>query len=154
MKKLVHGLLILTVFAVTIGAGACGGTGTSPSPTPAQTTGPASVPALSPTATGTTAGALATVGSTVYTNRCANCHGDSGQGRTAPAVIGSGAQMAKYNTAGGLYSKISTTMPPNAPGSLPASDYLSVTTYLLVENDYVNNGSQISSGQLDNIPLR
>ncbi len=132
---------------MVIAASACG-SGTSPTP-------PGTSSTVSPGQTGAaTAGTLAAAGRTVYTGRCAGCHGDNGQGRTGPAVIGSGAQLAKYNTAGGLYDKISTTMPATAPGSLSSQDYLSVTAYLLVQDGYVGNDTQLTAGQLDGIPLK
>ena len=164
MAKIFERLALLLMASFVVILSACGGTsstpqvvqptppsvGTSPVPPP----GPGGVPALSPTAAISTAGGFATVGQTVFAARCQVCHGDQGQGRTAPAVIGVGANIARYNTAGGLYNFISTTMPMNAPGSLSAQDYLSVTSFILVQNNLVKAETPISQEQLDNIKLK
>ena len=96
---------------------------------------------------------MATVGKAVFSGKCAGCHGDQGQGRTAPAVIGTGANLAKYNTGKGLYDFVNASMPMNAPGSLSSQDYLGVTSYLLVQNNYVRGETPISNGLLDAIRL-
>lgn len=162
MGKIINRFSLLIAITLVFALSACGGTSTSTPPitSPAatastsQTTGPSGVPALSSTAAVTTAGQLATPGKTVFATRCSGCHGDQGQGRTAPAVIGTGANLAKYSNAGGFYRFISTSMPGNAPASLSAQDYLSVTSYILVQNNLVKSETPVSAGQLDNIKLQ
>jgi len=154
MKKITSRILLTIVIGISlVFTGACGSPGpaSSPAATPGQTqqTAPATTASNGPTA-----GELATAGKTVFAGKCAGCHGDQGQGRTAPAVIGAGANLAKYNTGKGLYDFVSTNMPQNAPGSLSQPDYLNVTSYLLVENNYVNSRTSISTDTLGTVSLQ
>ncbi len=110
-------------------------------------------PAAAPTAAGPTAGQLADQGKLVFARHCAKCHGDQGQGVTAPANIGPNAQLEKYKTAKGLYDYVSTLMPNDAPGSLSPQEYLQVVSYLLVENNFVKPDTPINPNTLDSIPL-
>jgi cytochrome c len=115
----------------------------------ATTTTPATT-----TPAGSTFGSLSQAGQTVFTNVCTVCHGASGQGGTGPALIGSGSNLAKYNTAKGLLDFISTAMPQNAPGSLSHPDYLSVLSYLLVQNNFASPTTAFNEGDLANIALK
>ncbi len=109
----------------------------------------------SPPATATqTFGQLADAGRSVFASRCAQCHGDNGQGLNAPAVIGSNANLGKYNTAQGLLDYIDVTMPFNAPGSLSSQEYSNVLGFLLVQNNYVSASTAFDSNQLKNILLK
>jgi mono/diheme cytochrome c family protein len=133
--------------------------GAFPSPTPSATltpvVGPPSgIPALSPTATVTTAGQLAITGQSVYAKSCASCHGDQGKDGKSAALIGTAANLGKYKTAAGLNQFISLSMPMNSPGRLSAQDYLSATSYLLVQNNLVKAEVSISAGQLNAIKLQ
>ncbi len=110
-------------------------------------------PAAAPTAAGPTAGQLADQGKAVFASHCAKCHGDQGQGVTAPANIGPTAQLQKYNTAKGLYDYVSTLMPNDAPGSLSQQEYLQVVSYLLVQNKFVTPNTPIIPDTLQSIPL-
>lgn len=123
---------------------ACGG----------STGNPAAAPTLPPAASGPTAGQLAEAGKTVYATKCARCHGDKGQGVTAPPNIGLQAQLGKYNTGQGLYVYVSSSMPQDAPGRLSPQEYLQVVSYLLVENGYVKPEMPIDPNNLQSIPLR
>jgi mono/diheme cytochrome c family protein len=120
---------------------------TSPSP---QTGTPASPTA---SAAGLTFGQLANTGQTIYTNSCALCHGDSGQGGTASSIIGARANLQKYNTAQGLFDYIRTNMPASAPGSLPLDKYQQVMGYLLVQNNFVQSNTPFAADQLSTIQL-
>jgi len=138
--------LVIIVFILALAA-------LSVSCTPAAAT--LTTPATSPTATSTgpTFGQLAEAGRTVYMNSCALCHGQNGQGATAPAVIGSSANLQKFNSARGLLDYISTTMPATAPGSLSPQNYLNVLGFLLLQNNYVPDNTTFDSSQLDTIQL-
>ncbi len=103
---------------------------------------------------GQTFGQVADTGKTVFASRCSKCHGDSGQGVTAPAIIGSGANLGKYNTAQGLLDFIDTNMPFDAPGSLSSQEYQNVLAFLLVQNNYVTSGTAFNSNQFGNIQLK
>ena len=140
MKKL--WLISLPVIVLLLLAACTSGTTTSPTA------------ATSTTAGGTTAGQLSASGQAVFSSRCAGCHGASGQGGAGPTIIGSGQALAKYNTAQGLLAYISANMPASAPGSLSAQQYLEVTAYLLVQNNYVSSGQVLEVAGLVSISLR
>jgi mono/diheme cytochrome c family protein len=110
-------------------------------------------PAAAPTAAGPTAGQLSDQGKQVFASHCAKCHGDQGQGVTAPANIGPNATLQKYKTAKGLYDYVSTLMPNDAPGSLSQQEYLQVVSYLLVQNNFVSPQAPINPNTLDSISL-
>lgn len=131
-------IVALLVLVAGVFTAAC--SGASQTTTPSQPSGP-------------TAEQLASAGKTVYTSRCAGCHGDSGQGVRAPAIIGTGASLGKYNTAQGLLNFVSTVMPANNPGSLSQQDNLDVVTYLLVQNNFVSTGAVLETSHLDSIRL-
>lgn len=154
-----------TSAAPTVSAAA---TSAAPTVAAAAATAPAAATAVAPTvsaaltavagaaatASSTTVGQLATSGQTVFSSTCAPCHGAQGQGGVGPALIGSAANLGKYDTALGLLTKISTTMPRNAPASLPPDQYLQVTSYLLVQNNYVQPGATLSSIQFGAVSLK
>ncbi len=121
---------------------------------PSATAATAAAPtAAGPSGSGPTAGQLADQGKAVFAGHCAKCHGDQGQGVTAPANIGPNANLGKYNTAQGLYTYVSTNMPQDAPGSLTPQEYLQVTSFLLLQNNFVSPQTPISTSTLDTISL-
>jgi mono/diheme cytochrome c family protein len=138
-------IAILVSLCILVGLCSCS------SAAPGNTTSPATTTS---TANGTTFGSLADSGKNVFAAKCSSCHGTNGEGGRAPAVIGSGASLGKYQSASQLLSKISTTMPANSPGSLSHQDYLNVLSYLLVQNNYVSNNTEFNESQLGGIPLK
>src|SRR5579863_454557 len=75
-------------------------------------------------------------GKTAYDRACQQCHGlylDNGQ--FAPALRGA-AFGQKWNgqPVDGLFTYLSTKMPPDAPGSLNARAYAAITAYILQAN--------------------
>lgn len=108
----------------------------------------------SPTPSSPTFGQYAQQGQAVFAKIGASCHGGSGQGGKAPALWGSNANLAKYNTAKDLLDYVSTTMPYNAPGSLSHQEYLDVLSYLLVQNNYVSADTTFDESQLINLSLK
>ena len=140
-------VLLTVILIASVFVGACGGQSQpSPSPTPSITPPPTAP-------SGTTAAQLADLGKTVFANRCAGCHGESGQGVQAPAVIGAGTSLGKYNTAEGLFNFVSTAMPAKAPGSLSQQDYLNVVSYLLLQNSFVAPTDLLDASRLGSITL-
>jgi mono/diheme cytochrome c family protein len=120
---------------------------------------PSGVPPLSssvsPSATGSsTIGQYAQTGAAVYASNCAACHGDKGQGVTAPAVIGASAALAKYNTAQGLFSFISTTMPFTGPGSLSRDQYNQILCFILVQNKYADPQAKFDPNGFGQIAIK
>ncbi len=149
-------LLTLAVIAILAMVAACGAvpkTSTATSPTTPATTPPTSAT----TTPGTTVpfGSLADAGKQVYAANCAICHGNNGQGVTAPALIGANAQLVKYGTAAALLNFIDTNMPFNKPGTLTHTEYLQVLAYLLVQNNDVSQSTPfMNEGQLGAINLK
>jgi alcohol dehydrogenase (cytochrome c) len=136
---------LIIIMALVSLAGGC-------SSAPSATTAPSGT---SPAAYGgsSTFGAAADASKTVYASRCAKCHGPNGQGVTGPALAGSGANLGKYNTAQGLLSFMSVSMPFDAPGSLARQDYLNILSWLLVQNSYVSASTTFDPNQLNSIQL-
>lgn len=133
-----------------MGLAAC--SSTAPTSTPVASATPTVSPA--PTASGTTFGQLAQQGQGVFATRCSGCHGQNGQGATAPAVLGAGANLGKYGDAQKLLDFISTAMPFNAPGSLSADQYRQVLSFFLVENSFVTAGTAFNASQLGSVSLQ
>jgi mono/diheme cytochrome c family protein len=159
-RRRTHGA-IAGVFAVTtLAVVAC----SASSPTPPTATIPhptaTSVPVASPTraeaasTAGTTAGDLASQGKTVFASNCAKCHGDQGQGVTAPALIGPNSDLVKYKTAKGVYDFASSNMPQDNPGSLSADQYLQVISYLMVQNGDVKPDAPMGIATLGSVTLK
>jgi cytochrome c len=142
---------LVFILALVMTFAGCASAATSPpnSQTPADTSA-----APTASAAGETFGQIATAGKTVYASKCAGCHGDNGQGVTAPAVMGANAQLSKYNTAQGLLDYISISMPFNAPGKLSRQEYLNVLSFLLVQNNLVPSGNPFDSNQLNTLQLK
>ena len=130
--------VVLLILAVALLTSAC-----APS-MPAPTAAPA---------TSVTVGQLAEQGKTVLATK-GSCHGENGQGFKAPAIIGSNAQMAKYNNAKQLLDYISSTMPANAPGSLTQQEYVQVLCFILRQNKFVSADTAIDPNQLERITLK
>ncbi len=137
-------VFIVIMTLLTIGCAASKPIPTSPTPAPTPTTSPIAQ---------LTAGQLAEQGKTVLAN-FGQCHGDSGQGLRAPAIIGSSAQLAKYNNAKELLGYISSTMPADKPGSLTQQQYLQVLCFILVQNKFVTADTPVDPNQLERLVLK
>lgn len=96
---------------------------------------------------------IAAAGQTVFTNNCARCHGNRGQGALGPAIIGANARLEKYHNAQGLLDFISKAMPANAPGSLSAQQYAEAVSFLLVQNEFTPGEAAFDHKQLKEIVL-
>lgn len=160
-------VILIIIAALILIMGGCSSTPTTTSPPsapvtskpPASSTSAAPSTSAKPTSpatssSGPTFGSLSDAGKTIFANRCAKCHGNNGQGVTAPAVTGSSANLAKYKTAQGLLSYTSASMPFDAPGSLSHQDYLNVLAYLLVQNNQTPANSPFNESQLESITLK
>jgi mono/diheme cytochrome c family protein len=108
------------------------------------------------TATGSAATfqSLSAAGQTVYSQSCAQCHGATGGGGRGPALWGSSAALAKYNTAQGLLSYTSATMPQTSPGSLTHQQYLNVLAYILLQANDVSGSTTFNESQLNSITVK
>ena len=90
----------------------------------------------------------AAVGQHLYGEKCASCHGASGQGTAAaPRLVGldEGAlprdprpdamvRETRFETAGDVASFVVQNMPPEAPGSLSTEEYLAILAFDLKAN--------------------
>lgn len=92
-------------------------------------------------------------GATVYTLKCAVCHGENGQGgqvpkaadgyagMKAPPVAGPGA-LPSMQTAENVYTFIKNHMPLGKPGSLTKKDALNIVAFDLKANNIEKPGKQ------------
>ena len=138
--------VLIAALLIIIGAGVFAGCSQQSTPAP-------STPAPS-SPTPPKAAQVADLGATVYTSHCANCHGATGGGASAPALIGANAHLGKYNTGQGLLDFVDKTMPANSPGSLSHQDYLNVVAYLLVQDNYMSGDSDFVESQLGSVNLQ
>jgi mono/diheme cytochrome c family protein len=73
-------------------------------------------------------------GKTSYDNQCSTCHEGGGMG---PALKGTEFLASWENkTLRSLYSRILTTMPSDAPGTLSEQEVLDIVTYLISANGF------------------
>jgi mono/diheme cytochrome c family protein len=73
-------------------------------------------------------------GKTSYNNQCSTCHEGGGMG---PALKGSEFLGSWENkTVRSLYSRILTTMPSDAPGTLSEQEVLDIVAYLISTNGF------------------
>lgn len=93
-------------------------------------------------------------GGQLYGHHCASCHGDSGQGHGAPAVVGANAlpldpppnakfRKNKFATAADVFEFVHTSMPPGHGGSLTDDEYWAIMAF-----DLHANGVNVT-GKLD-----
>jgi len=149
MKSILAVLLALA--ALTLLASCSSPSSSTSSSPPASSSSPATT---TTSASSSTYGQYADAGKAVFAAKCAKCHGDKGQGVTAPALIGSGSQLGKYSTSQGLLNFFKVTMPFDAPGSLSSQDYLNLLAFLMVQNGYVTSTAAYDSNALLNIQLK
>ena len=95
------------------------------------------LPARAQDAAATYTTAEAERGGALYTEQCAQCHGSDLSDGSAPTLLGPTFRRTWSRpqvTVNDLYYIISTTMPPNRPGSLLEAQYLEVLAYIMAEN--------------------
>ena len=84
-------------------------------------------------------------GKKLYTEKCANCHGDAGQGsKKAPPVVGKDAfpldprpgqkRDVKFHTAADVFGWATKHMPPKKPGTLSTDEWLAIFAFDLAAN--------------------
>ncbi len=94
-------------------------------------------------------------GAKLYAKHCAKCHGDAGQGKKGPPLVGKqalpldpppGAKIRKtqFHTAADVAAFVSAKMPANKPGSLKPDEY-----YAILAFDLKANGVDVSNQKLD-----
>jgi S-disulfanyl-L-cysteine oxidoreductase SoxD len=81
--------------------------------------------------------AQAEKGSTLFTDRCAKCHGPDGAGADAPALAGSEFGLDWDGlTVSQLFERVSTTMPQDNPQSLSREEVASILAFLFQRNGF------------------
>jgi alcohol dehydrogenase (cytochrome c) len=97
----------------------------------------------------------ASVGQAAYKKSCARCHGANvDDGEFAPPLRGGPfAEHWAEQPVSGLFAKIKSSMPPDAPGSLSDQTYTDVIAYLLSENGALP-GSRLPSNLDDLAAIR
>jgi mono/diheme cytochrome c family protein len=94
------------------------------------------------------------LGAKAYGEHCANCHGASGEGSGAPAVVGKDAlpldppAAAKYrkeqfHTAENVAKFVVSSMPPGKGGSLTADEYWAILAFDLKANGVDLGGKKV-----------
>jgi mono/diheme cytochrome c family protein len=85
-------------------------------------------------------------GQRLYGEHCASCHGDSGQGDEAPALVGlddgalpreprdGAARDTEFVTVADIAQFVVENMPPSDPGGLSSEDYLAILAFDLKAN--------------------
>jgi mono/diheme cytochrome c family protein len=73
-------------------------------------------------------------GGALYKDQCASCHGDNGEGRDAPALIGPKG-LDEFKHARQAFNYMREHMPPDSPGSLGDQGYWNVVAFLVKRND-------------------
>jgi mono/diheme cytochrome c family protein len=91
-----------------------------------------------------------TLGKEIYMARCAECHGEQGQGDKAPPLVGPNHNLTGYGTAQGLFEYTKQVMPADRPGRLLEAEYWAVLAYILDENQLLPDG--VTSLGKDNAP--
>jgi cytochrome c len=97
------------------------------------------------------------LGQKLYGEKCAGCHGSSGEGAKGPPVVGldRGAlpldppataryRKNQFRTVMDIAEFVVKAMPPNAPGSLSEEEYFSVLAF-----DLKANGIDLGDKKLD-----
>jgi S-disulfanyl-L-cysteine oxidoreductase SoxD len=112
---------------------------------PRAVTGAALLAMIASTGRGEPAALQAQDGGRLYAEQCAECHGATLNGGRGPPLRGAGfLQNWQHKTARRLYSRILTTMPAGAPGTLPEKAVLELTIYILSQNG-VDVGSPVKT---------
>src|SRR5438309_2360604 len=94
-------------------------------------------------------------GQKLYGKYCAKCHGDAGQGKKGPPVVGKDAlpldppatakvRKSQFHTAQDVAAFVATKMPANKPGSLTADEY-----YAILAFDLKANGVDVTGKKID-----
>jgi cytochrome c len=145
MKKIAFAAPVYLSLIVACGGGA---------PPPAATGGAGGAPATNAPAT---FAEQVAAGQALYGQNCASCHGASGEGKKAPAVVGlsTGAlpldppatakyRKGQFKTVADVADFVVKSMPPNAPGSLAEEQYWDILAF-----DLKANGIDLGDKKLD-----
>jgi cytochrome c len=121
-------------------------------------------PAGPPVPGGAAAGDQTAQGAQLYASKCAECHGDQGQGtKKAPPVVGKDAlpldprpgqkRTAQFHTAADVFTFVKAKMPGDDPGSLSDADYLAILAFDLHANGVDLHGQPLDAASAGTIVL-
>lgn len=93
-------------------------------------------------------------GSQLFAQRCAGCHGASGEGSFAPRLIGleKGA-LASFADAGDLADYVIRFMPPGRAGTLPREEYFSIVAFTVDANGIAAGDALLTDERASNVAL-
>ena len=95
-----------------------------------------------------------TAGTALYATHCARCHGDQGQGKRGPPLIGSRHGLRGYGTAERLFQYTSRIMPFDAAGTLTEAEYWAIIAFLLQENQLMTPGTLLDGSTASAVSLQ
>lgn len=94
-------------------------------------------------------------GQQLYGANCASCHGASGEGGGAPAVVGKDAlpldrptakfRKGQFHTAKDVFDFVKASMPPNKGGSLKDEEYAAILAFDLKANGVDLTGKTVDA---------
>lgn len=103
-------------------------------------------------------------GKKLFAENCASCHGASGEGANAPAVIGKaalpveprsayGQRKGQFQTAADLAKFVIASMPPGQGGTLKDDEYWAIVAYNLQANGIDLKGKTLDPALAGTIKL-
>ena len=96
-------------------------------------------------------------GAQEYAARCASCHSADLRGNSnSPSLIGLSFMFIwEGRTLGELFTKMSTEMPTDQPGSLSQQSYSAILAFILKSNDFPAGDKELTTnaGALDSITI-
>ncbi len=105
----------------------------------------------------------AKAGAAVYAAKCASCHGETGEGRSADELTGGAGSLAGENptqTVGSywphattLFDYVRRSMPPQAPFSLSADETYAVCAFILYLNKVTGADDELNALSLPKIKM-
>jgi S-disulfanyl-L-cysteine oxidoreductase SoxD len=119
---------------------------------------------IPPSGAGLPAGSgTAREGETVYSQKCASCHGEGGKGKPADTLVGGVGTLASerpvktvnsfWPYATTLFDYIRRAMPFNAPRSLTNSEVYAVTAYILAQDKIIGSEERIDATTLPKVQM-
>lgn len=102
-------------------------------------------------------------GRSIFTLRCASCHGEAGKGATAEELSGRSGSLSSeepdktvgqyWPYATTLFDFIRRSMPLDAPGSLSADEVYALTAYLLQVNEVISENEEMNAITLPRVVM-
>ena len=96
-------------------------------------------------------------GAEEYAARCASCHSTDLRGNSnSPSLIGLSFMFIwEGRSLGELFTKMSTEMPTDQPGSLSQQSYAAILAFILQSNEFPSGSTELASNadRLEPIPI-